>query len=63
MAKDGYVRSVKADAGGKFELTLYGDFGYGVTAAVYGERPGESGKVKVPGRDDRPRLGLTVKPK
>jgi len=58
---DKYVRTVKADARGRFEVEAYGDFDYQVSATVYGDRPAESEKVKVP-RDGRP-APLVLKPK
>jgi hypothetical protein len=62
-AQNRYVRMVRADAGGKFEMRVYGDFKYEVSAGVYGKKIGESEKVKVPDSDERPRLKLVVKPK
>lgn len=59
--KGRYVRAVKADIYGQFEVSLYGDFKYEVSASVYGERAGESGKVKVPEADERPRVKIVLK--
>lgn len=63
LAKDRYIRMVKADAEGRFEMSIYGDFKYGVAASVYGKKVGESEKVEVPESDGRPKLKLIVKPK
>jgi hypothetical protein len=61
-AKGRYVRAVKADAEGRFTLSVYGDFRYEVSAEVYGRKAGKSEKVKVPDSGDRPRLRLVLKP-
>ena len=62
-AQNRYIQMVKADAAGKFEVSIYGDFKYEVSASVYGKKRGESEKVKVPESDERPHLRLVVKPK
>lgn len=61
-AKGRYIRMVKADAGGRFEVSVYGDFKYEVSADVYGRRVGKSEKVKVSDSDDRPLLKVVLKP-
>lgn len=58
---DRYIRMVKADERGRFELDAYGDFEYRVGAASYGEKFARSETVKVPPTGKAARLVLRLK--
>ena len=45
---DKYVRMVKADERGRFELDIYGDFDYRVSADGAGAQTERSERVKIP---------------
>ena len=60
-AKGRYIRMVKADAGGRFEVSVYGDFKYEVSATVYGEKWAQSEKVRAPDSGERAQLKLVLK--
>jgi hypothetical protein len=61
-AADRYIRSVTADAQGRFRLTIYGDFKYELKAEVFGAKRGESEQVKVPLGGKPAPLRLVLKP-
>ena len=61
-AADRYIRMVKADAQGRFTMIIYGNFQYAIEAEVYGQRRGQSEKVKVPSNGKPAPLRLVLKP-